>query len=290
VTETNIAEHTPKSKDRNPSMSESGTGGILQQIVARKREEVAALAAHGPSLRERAADAAPPLDFAGALRRPGEVRLLAEVKRRSPSAGPIRPDADAPTVAVWYRDAGAAAISVLTDRDFFGGDLDDLRRVRERVELPLLRKDFVIDPLQVWEARAAGADAVLLIVRILHDALMADLLGVATDLGMAALVEAHDEAEVQRALDAGTRLLGINNRDLDTFRTDLSLSLRLASGIPAEITLVAESGIRSAEDMDRLGAAGVDAVLVGESLMRQPEPERAAAALCGRSRDPGVRR
>jgi indole-3-glycerol phosphate synthase len=290
MTETNIAEELPKSKARSGDMAGGGTGGILQRIVARKREEVAALRAGAAELRARAADAPAPLGFAAALRRPAEVRLLAEVKRRSPSAGPIRPDANAPTVAGWYRDAGAAAVSVLTDREFFGGSLDDLRRVRAAVELPLLRKDFVIDPLQVWEARAAGADAVLLIVRILEDARMADLLALAAELGMAALVEAHDAAEVRRALDAGATLLGINNRDLDTFRTDLELSVRLAPGVPAGVTLVAERGIRTAADVARLGAAGVDAVLVGESLMRQPDVPAAAAALCGQARNPAARR
>jgi indole-3-glycerol phosphate synthase len=290
MTETNIAEELPKSKARSGDMAGGGTGGILQRIVARKREEVAALRAGAAELRARAADAPAPLGFAAALRRPAEVRLLAEVKRRSPSAGPIRPDANAPTVAGWYRDAGAAVVSVLTDREFFGGSLDDLRRVRAAVELPLLRKDFVIDPLQVWEARAAGADAVLLIVRILEDARMADLLALAAELGMAALVEAHDAAEVRRALDAGATLLGINNRDLDTFRTDLELSVRLAPGVPAGVTLVAESGIRTAADVARLGAAGVDAVLVGESLMRQPDVPAAAAALCGQARNPAARR
>jgi indole-3-glycerol phosphate synthase len=290
MTETNIAEELPKSKARSGDMAGGGTGGILQRIVARKLEEVAALRAGAAELRARAADAPAPLGFAAALRRPAEVRLLAEVKRRSPSAGPIRPDANAPTVAGWYRDAGAAAVSVLTDREFFGGSLDDLRRVRAAVELPLLRKDFVIDPLQVWEARAAGADAVLLIVRILEDARMADLLALAAELGMAALVEAHDAAEVRRALDAGATLLGINNRDLDTFRTDLELSVRLAPGVPAGVTLVAESGIRTAADVARLGAAGVDAVLVGESLMRQPDVPAAAAALCGQARNPAARR
>jgi indole-3-glycerol phosphate synthase len=270
-------------------MSGLSAGGILQRIVERKREEIAALATVSAELRGRAADAPPPRDFAGALRHPAEVRVLAEVKRRSPSAGPIRPDADAPVVAGWYEQGGAAAVSVLTDRDFFGGNLDDLVRVRERIALPVLRKDFAVDPIQVWEARAAGADAVLLIVRILDDARLEELHGLATELGMAALVEAHDDREVERALRAGARLLGINNRDLDTFRTDLGLSLRLAPGIPAGVTLVAESGIRTPEDVERLGAAGVDAVLVGESLMRQPDPGRAAAVLSGRRRSAGVR-
>jgi indole-3-glycerol phosphate synthase len=271
-------------------MSSARPADILGTIVARKREEVAAAVPHAAEFRARAADAPPARDFAAALLHPTEVRVLAEVKRRSPSAGPIRPDADAPTVAGWYEEGGAAAVSVLTDRDFFGGSLDDLRRVRERVALPVLRKDFVIDPLQVWEARASGADAVLLIVRILADERMRELHELATELGMAVLVEAHDRGEVERALGIGARLLGINNRDLATFQTALALSLAMAAEVPAEVTLVAESGIRTAADVDRLGASGVDAVLVGESLMRQQDTARAAAALAGRRKAGGRRR
>ncbi len=257
---------------------------ILEKIVQTKRGEVRDLAPAAAELRARAADAEPPRGFAAALRRPAEVRLLAEVKRRSPSAGEIRPGADPVEVARAYREGGAAAVSVLTDREYFGGDLDFLRRVRAGVDLPALRKDFVVDPLQLWEARAAGADAVLLIVRILDDTLLRELLGLAAELGMDALVEVHDAEETERALAAGTRLLGVNNRDLASFATDLELSVRLAPRVPAEVVLVAESGIRTAADVDRLGAAGVDAILVGESLMRQPDLRAAAAALAGRPR------
>jgi len=210
------------------------------------------------------------------------VRLLAEVKRRSPSAGEIRPGADPAAVARAYLEGGAAAVSVLTDREYFGGDLEALRSVTSGVPLPAIRKDFIVDPLQVWEARGAGADAVLLIVRILDDERLRDLHALITGLGMDALVEAHNEDEVGRALAAGTTLLGINNRDLDNFVTDLGLSLRLAGAVPPGVTLVAESGIRTADDVDRLGAAGVDAILVGESLMRQPDLRAAAGALAGR--------
>lgn len=255
---------------------------ILDRIVDTKREELRGLAGKGPELRARAAGAPPPRGFAAALRRPGEVRLLAEVKRRSPSAGEIRPGADPAEVARAYQQGGAAAVSVLTDREYFGGDLDALRTVASAVALPVIRKDFVIDPLQVWEARGAGADAVLLIVRILDDALLRELHAQIRELGMDALVEAHNADEVERALAAGATLLGINNRDLDTFVTDLDLSTRLAGAVPAEVTLVAESGIRAAADVDRLGAAGVDAILVGESLMRQDDLRAAAAALAGR--------
>jgi indole-3-glycerol phosphate synthase len=255
---------------------------ILDRIVATKHEELRSLAGRGAELRARAEKAPAPLGFAAALRRPGEVRLLAEVKRRSPSAGEIRPGADPAEVARAYHQGGAAAVSVLTDREYFGGDLDALRAVRAAVPLPLIRKDFVVDPLQVWEARGAGADAVLLIVRILDDARLRDLQALIRELGMDALVEAHNAEEVERALAAGTSLLGINNRDLDNFVTDLELSIRLAPMVPREVTLVAESGIRTAGDVDRLGAAGVDAILVGESLMRQEGLREAAAALAGR--------
>ncbi|HYH81812.1 MAG TPA: indole-3-glycerol phosphate synthase TrpC [Longimicrobium sp.] len=255
---------------------------ILDRIVEVKRDEVRDLSGRASELSSRAKDAPPPRGFAAALRHPSEVRLLAEVKRRSPSAGEIRPGADPVEVARAYELGGAAALSVLTDTRFFGGELDFLVRVRRAVGLPVLRKDFVIDPLQVHEARAAGADAVLLIVRILADAQLAELHGVARELGMDVLVEVHTAEEMARARAAGCTLAGVNNRDLATFTTDLDLSIRLASGVSEEVTLVAESGIRTAEDVDRLGAAGFDAILVGESLMRQADLRAAAAALAGR--------
>lgn len=260
--------------------------GVLDRIVEAKRSEVSALLPRLAELRAEAADQSAPRPFAAALSAPGEVRLLAEVKRRSPSAGEIRPGADPVEVATAYRDGGAAALSVLTDRDFFGGELGFLKRVRASVDLPLLRKDFLIDPAQVWEARAAGADAVLLIVRILSDELLRALLELAAGLRMDALVEVHDAAELDRALGAGAVLVGVNNRDLQTFRTDLELSVELAARVPTGVTLVAESGIRTAEDVRRLGAAGVDAILVGESLMRQDSLEDAARALAGHAKSP----
>jgi indole-3-glycerol phosphate synthase len=267
----------------------ASAAGILDRIVAVKREEVRRTSQRSAEIVAQAKDAAPARGFRSALLRPAEVRLLAEVKRRSPSAGEIRPGADPAEVARAYEAAGAAAVSVLTDREFFGGDLAALRAVRAAVRLPILRKDFVVDPVQVWEARAAGADAVLLIARILDDSALAGLLGLAVELGMDALVEAHDGAEVERSLAAGATLLGVNNRDLDTFTTDLELCVRLAPAVPADVVYVAESGIRTADDVDRLGAAGVDAVLVGESLMRQPDLRAAAAALVGRPRTAGAR-
>ena len=262
---------------------------ILDRIVATKHKEVATLRHRSAELQYLAAIADRPRGFMRALRGAAEVRLLAEVKRRSPSAGEIRPDADPVAVASAYHEAGAAAVSVLTDTEFFGGTLDDLRRVRAAVSLPVLRKDFVIDPLQLWETRAAGADAVLLIVRILDDGLLRRLLDLAGELGMDALVEVHTDAELERARAAGATLVGINNRDLAAFRTDLELSLRLASGVSERVTLVAESGIRTAADVDRMGAAGFHAVLVGESLMRQDDLRAAAAALVDRPRSERAR-
>lgn len=262
----------------------------LTEIVESKRVEVEALKKHGAELRDAARNAAPARRFAAALTRPSEVCLLAEIKRKSPSAGPIRPDLDPSEVAAEYMAGGAAALSVLTDFDFFGGDLDSLRAARAAVDLPILRKDFMIDEVQFHEARAAGADAILLIVRILDDAQLADFQALAGDLGMSALVEVHDRNEMERALAAGATLIGINNRDLRTFTTDLDLSVSLAPEVDPSITLVAESGIRTPEDVQRLGAAGVNAILVGESLMRQDDVRTAAEMLSGHPRNPLVRR
>ena len=266
-------------------MSES----ILERIVRTKQDEVRHAVPRLAEYRDIARDAEPPRGFAAALRHPSEVRLLAEVKRRSPSAGDIRPGADPVEVAREYAAGGAAALSVLTDREYFGGDLDFLRAVRSAVPVPAIRKDFLIHPVQVWEARAAGADAVLLIVRILEQARLEDLHALARELGMDALVEAHTAEELDRALAAGAALAGVNNRDLDTFVTDLDLCVRLAPRVPPHVTCVGESGIRAAADVDRLGAAGIDAVLVGESLMRQPDLRAAAAALAGRPKAAGAR-
>jgi indole-3-glycerol phosphate synthase len=258
-----------------------GGGDVLAEIVATKKEEVEALRPRLEEHRARARDAEPARGFAAALLRPGEVRLLAEVKRRSPSAGPIRPGADPAEIARWYRDGGAAALSVLTDEHYFGGDLSSLRVARAAVELPVLRKDFVIDPVQVWEARSAGADAVLLIARILAGGLLGDLHAEAEEAGLDVLVEIHDGVELERAVAIGATLVGVNNRDLRTFTTDLAVTRELAPLVPGGVTLVAESGIRSGSDVAALGAAGVDAVLVGESLMREPDVRAATAGLVG---------
>jgi indole-3-glycerol phosphate synthase len=259
--------------DRNASTS------ILDRIVEVKRGEVAALAGRRDGLRAAAVDAAPARGFASALRRGDHLAVIAEIKRRSPSAGWIHEGVDAAAVASLYASGGAAALSVLTDREFFGGGLSDLAAVRNRVDLPLLRKDFVIDPVQVHEARVAGADAVLLIVRILTDGQLADLLGESAAVGLDVLVETHDAVEVERALAADAAVIGVNSRDLATFRTDLAAARQLAAGVPADRVLVAESGIGTAADVAALAAAGFDAILVGERLMRALDPAEALGAL-----------
>ncbi|MBK9031703.1 MAG: indole-3-glycerol phosphate synthase TrpC [Myxococcales bacterium] len=256
---------------------------ILAEILAVKATEVAAARA-ARSLEDltRAARASPPArSLAAALARPagGAVRALAEIKRASPSAGPIRAGADPVAIARGYVAAGAAALSVLTDRQFFDGDLAFLAPVHAAVAVPLLRKDFVIDPYQIDEARAAGADAVLLIVAALDDGALRELAACAREHGLDALVEVHDAAEAERALALAPRLLGVNHRDLTTMTIDMSLTARLAPQVPPGTVLVGESGIRIRADVVALGAAGVDAVLVGEALMRAPDPGRALAAL-----------
>ncbi len=255
--------------------------GILASIVRTKSEDLSVLRGRAPEL-ERAAAAAPvPRDFARALDRPGEVALIAECKRRSPGAGDIRPDLDPAAVARSYELAGAAALSVLTDGRYFGGSNADLVAARAATGLPVLRKDFTLDPLHVVEARAVGADAVLLIVRILADAALRRLLSEVRGAGMTALVETHDAVEIRRALDAGARVVGINNRDLATFTTDLETTLKALEDVPDDVTVVSESGIRERGDVERLGAAGVHGVLVGEALLASSDPGRRAATLVG---------
>jgi len=259
------------------------TPTILETILAAKRVEVAE-AKQRRSLAdlEAAARATDPTrGLAAALARPAgaPVRVLAEIKRASPSAGPIRPGADPAAIATAYAAAGAAAISVLTDRQFFDGDLGFLAACRAAVRLPLLRKDFVIDPYQIAEARVAGADGVLLIVAALDDANLRELVAAATSYGLDALVEIHGEAEAERAVASGARLIGINHRDLHTFRIDMSLTATIAPALPAGTVIVGESGIRTAADVRALGEAGAHAVLVGEHLMRADDPGAALRAL-----------
>ena len=246
---------------------------MLEQIVESKRREVAAARRRLPieEVADQAAQAPPTRDFRAALAGPGPIRLIAEVKKASPSAGVIRADFDPIAIARTYQAHGAACLSVLTDEPFFQGHLSYLARIRASVAIPLLRKDFLIDEYQVVEARLAGADAILLIAEILDDATLAALLGRARGLGMAALVEFHDPANLPRVLAAGADLIGVNNRDLNRFVTDLDRTFQVRDRVPPDIVLVSESGIRTRADVERLEAAGVSAILVGETLMRAPD-------------------
>ncbi len=262
--------------------------GILAEIVATKEREVEALRSRTRALERAAADHPPARGFARALRGGSSVALIAECKRRSPGAGAIRPELDPAALAATYEAAGAAALSVLTDATYFGGSPEDLRAARGATAVPALRKDFTLHELQILEARAMGADAVLLIVRILDDEALGRLYRFAGELGLDVLVETHDAGELARATELGAEIIGINNRDLATFTTELDTTLRLLERAPDNAVVVSESGIRTAADVARLGAAGVDAVLVGETLLRAPDPGAAAAALSGQARRPRV--
>jgi indole-3-glycerol phosphate synthase len=198
--------------------------------------------------------------------------VIAEIKRRSPSAGDLAPELDPVTQAEAYASGGAAAISVLTEPQYFGGSLDDLKSVRDIVSLPILRKDFIVDPRQVTESRVAGADAMLLIVAAVDEATLRLLMEEAQDVGIDVLVEAHNEAEARIAADLGSQIIGVNNRDLHTFRTDLSVAERLAPGLPEDTVLVAESGVSTPEGAARMAAAGYNAILVGEALVTASDP------------------
>ena len=244
---------------------------ILDSIVAEKRREVARLLPQAGSVRQAIARRQDYRDFTGALRGQAGVALIAEVKKASPSAGVIRADFDPVRIATAYEQAGAAVLSVLTDEQFFQGKLEYLRLIRESVRLPLLRKDFIIDELQLYEAVAGGADAILLIAAILDDVQLRAYRQLAVHLKLAALVEVHDEPELARAVGAGAELIGINNRNLKTFQVDLGTTEKLAAQIPPGTLIVAESGIHTRADVDRVAAAGVHAILVGESLMRSAD-------------------
>jgi len=260
---------------------------ILEQIAAYKRDEVAAARRieTQDAVEAGARAASPPRGFRAALERaaaPRRLALIAEIKKASPSKGLIRADFDPPSLAKAYEAGGAACLSVLTDAPSFQGADAYLAAAREATALPALRKEFLVDPWQVAQSRALGADAILVILAISDDALAAELLAEATRLGMDALVEAHDEAEVDRAVALGAGMIGVNNRDLRSFVTDLAVTERLAARIPAGRLLVTESGIATPADTVRLAAAGAGAMLVGESLMRQPDVEAATRALLAR--------
>ena len=255
---------------------------ILTRILESRRAAIAEIKAHGRSALARSMAQAPaPADFRAALIT-GTVALIAECKGRSPSGGVLQDPYDPVGLARRYVANGAAALSVLTEPEFFGGRLDHLQAIRAAVPVPLLCKDFIVDPVHLMAARAAGADAVLLIVAILDDARLRDLLAVTHGYGMQALVEVHDETEVDRALEADAAIIGINNRDLTAMRTDKETTSRLRSLIPAGHVIVSESGIDSRVDIEALARLGVNAALVGESLLRAPDLDAKVRELSGR--------
>lgn len=259
---------------------------ILEKIVAVKHQEVTA-AKKRKSLEVVRADAESRVltrDFVGALRAKiaaGKPAVIAEVKKASPSKGVIRADFIPADIAQSYAEHGAACLSVLTDKQFFQGEADYLKQARASCQLPVLRKDFMVDPYQIYESRAMGADCILLIAACLDDAQMKEFEAIALGLDMAVLVEVHDAAELARALRLRTPLVGINNRNLKTFEVSLDTTLTLKAQVPADRLLITESGINTREDVLRMGAAGVGAFLVGEAFMRAPEPGEALEALFG---------
>ena len=255
---------------------------ILDEIAEYKRTFVAECKRRVPleETRRRAAKQGPTRNFAGALKASG-MSIIAEIKRQSPSRGVIRADVDPATVARIYETNGARAISVLTDERYFRGSLKDLGAVRDAANLPLLRKEFVVDAYQIYEARAAGADAVLLIVSLLTKEALRDYISLTAELGLAALVEIHTGKELEQAMKVDARIIGINNRNLKTFKTDLKTTFDLVRDISKDRIIVSESGIQSGADIVRLQTAGVDAVLVGEALMRKEDIGGALRALIG---------
>jgi len=259
---------------------------ILEKILAAKRDEVAAARRAKPlsAMRAEALSAEPLRDFVGAIRArvdSGNAAVIAEIKKASPSKGVLRPEFDPVAIAKSYARNGAACLSVLTDIQFFMGRPEYLVQARAACEVPVLRKDFLVEPYQVYEARAMGADCILLIVSALEDAAMQDLERAASEVGMAALVEVHDEQELDRALRLGTPLLGINNRNLRTFETRLETTLSLLKRIPPDRLVITESGILEPGDVKRMRQAGVNAFLVGEAFMRAPDPGAELAKLFG---------
>lgn len=270
------------------------TQTYLDRILEHKREELARQKLKVPlaDIQRRAAAALPPRSFSAALRHPQRLALIAEVKQRSPSKGVLVPNFDALKIARAYLDNGADALSVLTDVRFFGGSLLYLKAIRELQartpaynSTPLLRKDFLLEAYQVYEARAYGADALLLIVAALDDAQLRDLIDLTEALGMEALVEVHDAAELDRALEVGATTIGVNNRDLRTFEVDLATTERLADQLPVcdRPILVSESGIRGSDDLKRLRACHADAILVGEAIVTAPSPAAKVRELTGQT-------
>ena len=255
---------------------------VLPEILASVRSRLPGVIAREATLRSAAAMAPPPRGFSDALTG-GGLSIVAEVKRRSPSAGAIAPDLDPAALAAAYERGGAAGVSVLTEADHFGALPGDLATVRSRVSLPVLRKDFVLHPAQVWEARAMGADAVLLIAAILSDAELCEAQAAAEAAGIDALVEVHDEGEARRVAAIGASLVGVNNRDLRSFTVDLATAESLRRLLPEGCVAVAESGVSTPAAAARMAAAGYDAVLVGEAAVRHPDPAGFVESLRGRS-------
>ena len=262
------------------SIAETKPGTVLSRIVERRRAEVARRQRIMPEavLRIAAGKAAAPRDFAGALAR-NRLNVIAVIKKASPSAGLLRQEFDPVALARAFEQAGAAALSVLTEEENFQGALAHLRDARAAVGIPALRKDFIVERWQVWEARAAGADSFLLIAAVLDDATLAELMALGRELGMEPLVEVHTAEELGRVLALGARIVGVNNRDLHTLEVRVETSLDLAAMIPDDRIAVGESGLRSAEDLRKLRAAGFDAFLIGESFMRQADPGAALRRL-----------
>ncbi|MHB8753344.1 MAG: indole-3-glycerol phosphate synthase TrpC [Candidatus Acidiferrales bacterium] len=261
---------------------------ILARIVERRREAIAHRKRVLPDIALKIAverKSSPVRDFPASLAHSG-FNVIAELKKASPSRGLLRADYQPAIVAPMLEAVGAAAISVLTEEEFFQGSLRDLKEVSKVTKIPILRKDFIVDPWQVWETRAAGADSFLLIVAVLNDQTLRELLALGRQLKMEPLVEVHSRNELKRAVDAGAKIIGVNNRDLKTFEVRLETSLDLVNEIPEECIAVSESGIRTHEDLTRLRAAGFDAFLIGEHLMTMPEPSLGLRELLGTSSVP----
>jgi indole-3-glycerol phosphate synthase len=259
---------------------------ILDEIIENKTSEVEVSKISLPleQIQEQIKDALPSRNFFQAINPEGELKIISEVKHASPSKGVFREDFDPVEIAKSYSAGGASAISVLTDQKYFKGELSYLKNIRQNVETPLLRKDFIVDPYQVYEARLFGADAILLIVAALDQPSLSNLLELTHSLQMNAIVEVHDEHELDRALEADARIIGINNRDLRTFDVDLNVSIKLSKKVPKDKIVIAESGIGSIEDIDNLRAEGVHVFLIGETFMKAPDPGQKLAELIKSSR------
>jgi indole-3-glycerol phosphate synthase len=262
--------------------SSSRSKNILERIVEARRASVAHRKRVLPDVALKLAvekKVAPPRDFPRALARAGRINIISELKKASPSRGVIRAEYAPAVLAASLEEAGAAALSVLTEEDFFSGSLGDLKEASRVTQIPILRKDFIVDPWQVWETRAAGADSYLLIAAVLNDTELRELLELGRALKMEALVEVHSREELGRVLDAGARIIGVNNRDLRDFQVHLETSLGLADAIPEECIAVSESGLRTHDDLLRLERAGFDAFLIGEHMMQSADPALALRAL-----------